>query len=314
MKRLLTLGFLMGILGLVVPPPLWGQTIVFEKVKARIAKDERSWMMMINMIEHDVDLVFDDSTRQLIVRRGPKPLTVAYDMVEMLTFEATTTWTIERGLYAIRPVGRVPGPGVPSVAANDYFLYFEYRTPDGIRQRYLLKIDKDSSAEVLEKAKNIFGGRIKVPEFPESARKVDRKTLKDVGSKHSLKIDRRNHPLPDLRPNQALVVVVVQFSDLMHSGLFPSAFQAKLHANDRVIAVNYAGTYSFAYLDPGEYLLAAQSGSTDAEGFRITLEAGKDYYFLIQHIGGEDVSFARHSKELVMYELNGANYSVWKRK
>ena len=33
--------------------------------------------------------------------------------------------------------------------------------------------------------------------------------------------------------------------------------QYKLHANDKVVAVNKPGTYIFAYLDPGEYVLAS---------------------------------------------------------
>ena len=92
-------------------------------------------------------------------------------------------------------------------------------------------------------------------------------------------------------------------------------YQNKLHANDQVVAINRMGTYSFAYLDPGEYLLAAQT--ENASGFRMKLEAGKDYYFLQNVFMGawkNRTTLSRHTKELVMYELQGAYFSDWKRK
>jgi hypothetical protein len=88
-----------------------------------------------------------------------------------------------------------------------------------------------------------------------------------------------------------------------------------LHANDNVVAVNRAGTYSFAYLDPGKYKLVSQS--ENANGFEMQLEAGKEYYFLQNTFQGAlkwDTGLSRNSPELVMYELNGAYYSRWKQK
>ena len=49
----------------------------------------------------------------------------------------------------------------------------------------------------------------------------------------------------------------------------------------------------------------------------MTLEAGKDYYFLQDMFMGAvkaSTTLSRHTKELVMYQLNAAFYSDWARK
>lgn len=82
-----------------------------------------------------------------------------------------------------------------------------------------------------------------------------------------------------------------------------------------MVAVNKMGTYSFAYLDPGDYLLVTQT--ENASGFRMTLEAGKAYYLLQDTFSGmwkSRTRLSRHTKELVMYELSGAHYADWTRK
>ena len=90
-------------------------------------------------------------------------------------------------------------------------------------------------------------------------------------SKHKMKADKKNHPLPELKSDKALVVVVCPALAARHAG---KGDQIKLHANDKVVAVNKQGTYSFVHLDPGEYQLVSQAGNPN--GFRITLEAGKE--------------------------------------
>jgi hypothetical protein len=82
-----------------------------------------------------------------------------------------------------------------------------------------------------------------------------------------------------------------------------------------VVAVNKPGTYSFAYLDPGEYVLASQA--ENANGFKLTLEAGKDYYLLQNTFLGAlkaRTSLSQQSKEIVLHEISGAGYADWKRK
>jgi len=49
----------------------------------------------------------------------------------------------------------------------------------------------------------------------------------------------------------------------------------------------------------------------------MNLEAGTDYYFLQDTFMGAwkaRTALTRHSKELVMYELEGAYFSDWKQK
>ena len=86
----------------------------------------------------------------------------------------------------------------------------------------------------------------------------------------------------------------------------------KLHANDHVVAVNGWGTYAFAYLDPGDYVLAAQSKDS-VSALRIKLEAGKEYY-LLEDMVKDGAILSRHTKELVMHQISGARYADWKTK
>jgi hypothetical protein len=82
-----------------------------------------------------------------------------------------------------------------------------------------------------------------------------------------------------------------------------------------VVAGNKPGTYSFAYLDPGEYLLASQA--ENASGLKLTIEAGKDYYFLQNTFMGvfkSRTGLSQQSKEIVLHEMSGAGYADWKRK
>ena len=89
-----------------------------------------------------------------------------------------------------------------------------------------------------------------------------------------------------MKADKALVVVVCPPLAARFQG--KGGIQYKLHANDRVVAVNTMGTYSFAYLDPGDYLLVSQTET--ANGFHINLEAGKDYYFLQDTFMGLEAS------------------------
>ena len=89
----------------------------------------------------------------------------------------------------------------------------------------------------------------------------------------------------------------------------------KTASNDKVVAVNKMGTYGFAYLDPGEYVLASQS--ENASAIKLNLEAGKEYYFLQNTFMGAwkaRTGLSQQSKEIVLHEMSGAEYADWKRK
>jgi hypothetical protein len=283
----------------------FSQQTVFNKVKARFSKSAKD----IRLVDKDADLVLDDGAQKLIVRNDQKPLDITYGDVQKVVFDVSTHM---RGGGLGEVIGGLAGAALQAGHIQDYWCYIEYKKPDGSVQPYMLEIDKDSSTKVIEKMKAIFGDKVTVAEFAENEEKIEKDTLQDIKSKHSMKIDKKNHPMPEIKPEKALVVVVCPALAARHQG---KGNQYKLHANDNVIAVNKMGTYGFAYLDPGEYQLVSQT--ENASGFRMNLEAGKGYYFLQDTFTGmwkSRTKLSRHTKELVMYELSGAYYSDWKRK
>jgi hypothetical protein len=115
-----------------------------------------------------------------------------------------------------------------------------------------------------------------------------------------------------MRPDKALIVVACPKPNIPGS----SHWQMKLHANDSVVAVNQPGTYSFAYVDPGEYLLASQAGflAGNANGFKMKLEAGHDYYFVQNITAGNRTILSANPKAIVFHEIGASSFSDWKRK
>ena len=285
---------------------LSAEPVVFKGVKIRFNRsvsDRR-------LVDKSVDLTFDDTAHRLIVRGSEKEVTIAYDDVRRVVFDVTTHM---RGgavgqLVDLAPFGgAIAGPMIQARHVNDYWFYIQPKSGPYT----VLEIPKESSPMVIDKANAIFGD--KVSEYPtRQGEKIEKGTLKDLQSKHSLRDDKDQHPIPELKPDKALVIVVCPPLAARESG---HGNQYKLHANDNVVAVNKPGTYSFAYLDPGEYVLAAQA--ENANGFKLTLEAGKDYYFLQNTFLGAlkaRTSLSQQSKEIVLHEMSGAGYADWKRK
>lgn len=293
---------------LVVPvllASLWAtaETVKFSWVKIRRAKNDHSRLL----VEKDGDLRFDDTGQKLTFQsEAGDDVAIGYDDVTKVVFERTSRM---RG----GPVAYLSVPGVIAAAqhVSDYWFYVGYKS-GGDSKSVLFAIPKNLSEKVVAKARDLFGPRVAMPEFDEKGEEIDPNTLPDFKSKHTFSDDKNYHPLPEVKPDKATVVVVCPALETRYTG---RGNQFKLHANDRVIAVNRAGTYSIAYLDPGKYRLVSQS--ENANGFEMQLEAGKEYYFLqntFQGILRWDTQLSRHSPELVMYELNGAYYSEWRRK
>lgn len=287
---------------------VWAQQNTFDKVKVRFNRSDKDR----RLVDKDAVLVFDDVARKLTVRNEQRPLEVDYDSIDKVVFDVSHHM---RGGAMGAMVGALGGVGalaaevaIEGKGVNDYWFFLAYRDAEGKIIPYMLEVDKESSPQVIEKTKALLGSKVQVAEFSEQPTKIDKKTLKDLNSKHKLKVDKQNHPLPEIHPDKALVVVVCPASAARFAG---KGIQYKVHANDQVIAVNKEGTYSFHYLDPGEYQLVSQA--SNASGFTMQLEAGKEYYFLQNKLGGwrDNTSLSRQSKELVMYELSGAYYSDW---
>ncbi|MGA2203789.1 MAG: hypothetical protein ABSG40_17705 [Terriglobales bacterium] len=294
---------LLIVLAFLASPLSGAETVKFSWVKIRRHKNERSRLL----VDKDGDLKFDDAGRKLTFRsEAGDDVDIGYDDITKVIFERTSRM---RG----GPIAYLSVPGMIAAGQHvtDYWFYLEYESGDH-NEPVLFDIPKSSSEKVIAKARDLFGSRVAMPEFDEKGEEIDPNTLPDLKSKHTFTADRKSHPLPEVKAEKATVVVVCPALENWGAG---RGNQFKLHANDRVIAVNRAGTYSIAYLDPGKYKLVSQS--VNANGFEMRLEAGKEYYFLQNTFQGAfkwDTGLSRNSPELVMYELNGAYYSDWKRK
>ena len=286
-------------------PSARADQVGFSDVKTRFNKGASDRPL----VDKDADLVLDDSSRKLTVRTPERPLEISYDAVQKVVFDESTHM---RGGAMAALVGGIAGAAIASQRVKDYWCYLEYTAADGTVRPYMLEVSSESSSKVIEKMRALFGDRVSVADFNEKEAAIAKETLKDLQSKHDLRVDKKNRPVPESKPDKALVVVVCPPLAARFSG---KGVQYKLHANDRVVAVNKMGTYSFVYLDPGEYLLVSQT--ENASGIRMNLEAGKEYYFLQDTFSGmwkSRTGLSRHTKELVMYELAGAHRSDWTRK
>jgi hypothetical protein len=294
---------LLTILVLLAVPWSTAETAKFSWVKIRRPKNEHSRLL----VDKEGDLTFDDASRRLTFRgEAGDDIEIGYGDITKAMFEKTTR--MRGGAIAYLSV---PGLIVAAQHVTDYWFYLEYKNGDH-NEPVLFELPKGSSEKVIAKARDLFGSRVTTPQFDEKGEEIDPNTLQDLKSKHTSTADRKNHPAPEIMAEKATVVVVCPALETRYTG---RGNQFKLHANDHVIAVNRAGTYSIAYLDPGKYKLVSQS--ENANGFEMQLEKGKEYYFLQNTFQGTlkwDTGLSRNSSELVMYEVNGAYYSDWKPK
>jgi hypothetical protein len=285
-------------------PAALAEQMTVEHVKIRRHRSEEKRVL----VDKVGTLTFDDSAKKLIFKDDAgDTIDLNYDDIDKIVFEVTSHM---RGGALSQVVGGIPGAIIAGKHVNDYWMFIAPNSGKG--SSFLLEIQKDWSERVIQKARGAFGDRASVTEFSEKGEEVKKETLKDLQSKHDLNVNKENHPLPELKSDKALVVVVCPPLAARYAG---RGNQYKLHANDHVVAVNRWGTYSFAYLDPGKYKLVSQS--ENANGFDVDLEAGKDYYFLQNTFQGAwkgQTALSRNTKQLVMYELDGSYFSDWKRK
>ena len=291
---------------------LSAQQTVFQYVKIRRHRSAEKRVL----VDKYGRLTFDDSGSKLKYESDAGDLIeVAYDAVVKVDFEMTTHMrggAISQVLMAGGLPGIIAGSELSSAHVHSYWFYLEYMDRDR-KESALLEVPKDSSAQVIDKATSLFASRVTMTDFREKGAEIKMDDLKALNSKQALKVDKKNHPSPELKPDMATVVVVCPPLAARYAG---RGNQFKLHANDQVVAVNRMGTYSFAYLEPGKYRLVSQS--QNANGFEIELEAGRQYFFL-QNTFQEGLTpavtaLSRNSQELVMYLLEGSYFSDWKPK
>jgi hypothetical protein len=305
MRRFL---FLFSVL-LVSASCVWAQKSVFENVKIRRHRSEEKRVL----VDKVGTLTFDDSARKLTFKSDAGDhIEVGYDEVGKVVFDTATHMrggALSQVVQAAPLAGPMVGAAIAGAHVNDYWFYLEYKD-QAQKKSALLVVPKSSSAQVIDKATSAFGSRVTVTDFPEKGNAVKKDDLQMVKSKQVVRIDRQSHPLPEVKPDQATVVVVCPPLAARYAG---RGNQFKLHANDEVVAVNREGTYSFAYLEPGKYRLVSQA--EDANGFEMKLEAGHQYFFLqniFQGVFKGETGLSRNSREVVMYLAEGSYFSDWK--
>lgn len=290
------------------------QQATFTDVKIRFAKSNER-----EMDEKGADLMFDDGARRLRVKSGDRPLDVAYDDIQKAVVEVDTLG--RKAGFGASFIGMFAGgllfgnaiaTSIDKPFDNDHFLYLEYKKTDGSSASYGLVVGKQSVPQVLKALQAAAGDRLQVPVFTETMEEIDKKQFASDKSRIRYLNTDKQHPLPQLRSDKALVVVATPSTIMRRIGPEKRYGITRLYANNVLVGVTGPGTYLFFYLDPGQYFLASET--FDVVGLRMKLEAGKDYY-LTQTLYAKGIrmrSFlTRHSRELVLYEVGGSLWSDW---
>lgn len=290
------------------------QQAKFTDVKVRFAKSNER-----EMDEKGANLVLDQAARRLRVESGDRPLDVSYDDVQKVIVEVDTLGRKAGfgasfiGMFAGGLLfGNMIATAIDKPFDNDHFAYLEYKKPDGSTTPYGLILGRESVPQALKALQTAFGDRLQVPVFDEKPEEMDKNKLSPITARYRYINTDKQHPLPELRPDKALVVVVTPSTIMRRIGPEKHYGIATLRANDAPVAQTGPGCYIFFYLDPGDSFLVSQT--YDVVGLRMKLEGGKDYY-LTQTLYAKGIrlrSFlTRHSKELVMYEVAGSLWSDW---
>jgi hypothetical protein len=291
---------------------LTAQKTVFDPVKIRLHRSAEKR----GLVDEIGRLTFDDSARKLTFKGDDGDnIEVRYDDVEKAVSEVTTHMRaggVSRAVSFVEiPFGVIAASILAGVHVNSHWLYLRYRS-GGVEVPVLIDM-RTMSERIVSKASVVFGTRMNVTDFPEKAVDIKLVDLKGLNSKQVVKVDKKNHPLPETKPDKATVVVVCPTLAAHRAG---SGAEFRLFADDDVVAVNRLGTYSFAYLDPGKHRLVSQL--QNASGFEIELEAGHEYFFLQNTfqdgLSAAETVLSRNSPELVNYLVEGSYFSDWKPK
>jgi hypothetical protein len=291
---------------------LFSETKKFEDVKIRRHKsaDKRELVDKLGV------LAFDDDAQQLTFEdRAGDDFSVPYSDITKAIFDSDAHMNASvKTLAAIEPIAVAL---VRRMHVHDRWLYLEYGQ-GADPKKVLLVVPEEIAEKVTAKTQSVLGERVTIASYAEKGEKVadsegdiDKRRVPDLKSKHSMVLDKKNHPLPEVRADKATIVVVCPPLAARYTG---KGNQFKLHANGKVIAVNKMGTYSIAYVDPGKYSLISQS--ENANGFDMQFDGGKTYYFIQEIFQGAlkgQTMLSRNSPEVVMYLVDGAYFSDWKR-
>lgn len=268
-------------------------------------------------------LVLDQSARRATVTsKEIGRVDMPYDSVEKVVIEPNVRVSYSAGaaIAGFALGGAAFGGRIAASIDNPvdmaHTVYLEFRKPDGSSARMVVSVDKENVPMALRGIKDAFGDRASLAAFTETPEALDIKRLPTAQIRLLVKGNMANRPVPATRSDKAMVLVACPTGngiDAVRLDKFQN-WGAYVVSTDQVIAVNAPGTYTFFYLDPGDYTLVSQT--QDASGLRMKLEAGKDYYLIqTMYLAGKMKSFlTRHSKELVMHEVSDLAWSEWKSK
>ena len=293
---------------------LFSETIKFEDIKIRRHKsaEKRELVDKIGVLS------FEDDARKLTFRsEAGDNFAVPYSDITKIVFDSDAHMNAGAKSVAVTALSPLAGGLVARIHVHDRWLYLEYSQGDH-PEKVLLVLPGAVYDKATAKTQSLLGERVTIANYFEKGEPIidkdgdiDKSRVPDLKSRESMKLDRTTHPLPEVKPDKATIVVVCPPLAARNTGW---GNQFKLHANGKVIAVNKMGTYSIAYVDPGKYSLISQS--ENANGFDMDLEAGKTYYFIqetFQGIVKGHTMLSRNSPEVVMYLVDGAYFSDWKR-
>lgn len=286
----------------------------FPDVRVRFAKlDSRE------MIEKKANLTIDLGARRILVKSADRPLDIGFDEVQKSVIELDTLG--RKAGFAASIAGLIAGgilfgnsvtTAIDKPFDGDHFLYLRHGIPGGGSGEYGLVIGRASVPKALPALQAAFGARLEVSVFTEKVEAMDKGKLPSVKDAYHYTNTDRVHPMPEVRPDKALVVVVTPATIMRNFGPGRPNGTAPLYANGTLVGVSSPGCYTYFHLDPGETLLVTQLH--DAVGLRLNLETGSAYY-LTQTLYAKGIrlqSFlTRHSPELVMYEVSGSLWSEW---
>jgi hypothetical protein len=263
-------------LALIFAAPSFSQQVTFEDAMARYSPAEKDRYMYTVWVK----LTLNAASHQLTIKSKERPLDVKYDDIREVIFDP-----------------------------HYHYVYLGYRKANGSTEPYMLWVEPEVWDKVVDSFKGAFGSRVTITEV-RVGEKIERSALRNDKSSFKVTVDKKNRPMPVTKSDKALIVVVCLPFHYRATG---QGKEIMLHANDAVIAAYKMGTYAFAYLDPGEYVLAAETDHSNA--LKVKVEAGRGYYFIQDTKVGfraYTAELSQYPEQMVMYEVTGAYYADWK--
>jgi hypothetical protein len=183
---------------------LFSGTTKFDEVKLRRHKSAEKR----ELVDKFGVLSFDDDAQQLAFRGEPADnFTVPYSDITKVVFDSDAHMNAGAGALALTVLSPLGGAVAGSIPVHDRWLYLEYKQGDHA-EKALLVLPADKCKKATAKAESLFGERVTIADYPEKGEPivdkygdVDKSRIAEWKSKHSMKLDRAAHPLPEEKPD-----------------------------------------------------------------------------------------------------------------